>query len=208
MVSAGRSGSSGQQGVEAYQKPYFADLWGKGQRAMNEFGQGEMLQGQLGDLFRSGRQMQRSLQDNPFLGGEYQQSEAAQGQIGALSDLLNQQAGRLGHTLGQTGVQAGQYGQSRGEIGRGIIGEGSQAALAQGAGQIMGQDMQNQLGQAGIFAQSQLGGLNALSGQGQIAGAQAAAPFLGQQHQASLIGNAQMQGTDSSSEGRFSVLNK
>jgi len=82
------------------------------------------------------------------------------------------------------------------------------SAAGQLSAQLMGQEQQNNLGQAGIYAQSQLGGLSALTGQAGIAGAQAQAPWMGLQNMAGLIGPAQGTSWDYNRNSSAGVLSK
>ncbi|MCP4001670.1 MAG: tail fiber domain-containing protein [Gammaproteobacteria bacterium] len=136
------------------QLPYLQSLWGAGQGIMQDQMGGRMMP----QANRMTKQLYGQGQD--FLGqlqGPYQMSESAQGQIGSLQQQLGQQSERMMAGVGQQGVGTGQFGSSRGEIGKGMVAEGAQNFLAQGAGQIMGQDQ-------AIQAQSALGGLSSLQG--------------------------------------------
>jgi len=189
MVSNSSGRSAG--GTEAYQKPFFESLWQGGQQLQQQGGDYQQLQGQMGGLVQQGQQMQQNLQNNPYMGGSYQPSQAYESQLRAGGQAIAQGTEMMMHQSGQTGVQAGQFGASRGQLAEGLIGQGGVNAYAQLSGQLMGQDMQNQLGQAGIYAQSQLGGLAAQQGQAGMALGQANAPWFGLQNQAGLVGNAQ-----------------
>lgn len=208
MVSNARDGSSGSQGTEAYQKPFFQDLWSQGQDLMNQVGQNPQLQNQLGGLFGQGQQLQQNLQNNPYMQDQYTPSQAYEQQLAAGGQAINQATGMAMHGANQMGISAGGYGGSRGQVAKGLIGQGGVNSYAQLSGQLMGQDMQNQLGQAGLYAQSQLGGLGALQGQAGVAQQQAQAPWMGLMNQGQLIGGAQGSGTESGSGSKFSVANK
>ncbi|MCP4000090.1 MAG: tail fiber domain-containing protein [Gammaproteobacteria bacterium] len=136
------------------QLPYLQSLWGAGSGIMQQQMQGGMM-GQAnqmaGQLYGQGQGFLNQLQ------GPYQMSQGAQSQIGSLQQQLGQQSERMMAGVGQQGVGTGQFGSSRGEIGKGMVAEGAQNVLAQGAGQIMGQDQ-------AIQAQSALGGLSSLQG--------------------------------------------
>ena len=206
--SQGRSRSN--QGTEAYQKPYFQNLWDQGQAQMQQFGSGQGLQKQLQGWQQGGQTAMQNLQNNPYLQGGYQPSQAYTQGMDATQQAIGQAGDRAMHGIGQTGVQAGQFGQSRGEVGKGIVGEGMASAAGQASAQLMQQDMTNQLGQAGLYAQQNLGTMGALPGMAQISGAQAQAPWLGMQNQASLIGPAQGSGQARSRDDshQFGVLSK
>ncbi len=191
MVSESSGGGRNQAGTEGYQKQFFQNLWQGGQDLPGQLGQNKQLQNQLGGLVGSGQGMLQNLQNNPYMGGSYQPSQAYESQLRAGGQAIAQGTEMMMHQSGQTGVQAGQFGASRGQLAEGLIGQGGVNAYAQLSGQLMGQDMQNQLGQAGIYAQSQLGGLAAQQGQAGMALGQANAPWFGLQNQAGLVGNAQ-----------------
>jgi len=202
MASTSSGSSRSTESYNPAQQPYFQSLWEGGQNLMDR-GEGVgQLQRQATQLYGQGQQMQGNLQNNPFLQGNL--SEGGQQQLAGMNQNIETMGGRAMHQLGQTGVQAGAFGQSRGEVGRGVIGEGMMMA----SNDAYGQAMQGDLARGGIYAQSQLGGLNALQGQQQIGAAGAMAPYMPLQQQASFIGPSQQTTQQSGSDRSMSVLNK
>jgi hypothetical protein len=178
------SSSSSSTFISPDQLPFLQNLWSGGQGLMNQqtgsqFG--NQMMGNAQGLWDQGQGFLNTLQ------GPYQQSESAQAQIASLQQQLGQQSERMMGGVGQQGVQAGQFGQSRGEIGTGLVAEGAQNALAQGAGQIMGQDQ-------GIQAQSALGGLNSLQGMFGLGQSPYMSQWMPYSMQAGLVGNPAMEG--------------
>jgi hypothetical protein len=175
------SGSSSPEAplINMGQYPFLQNLWGGGSGLMNQQNSGQFNNQMFSNpqqLYGQGEQFLDSLQ------GPYQQSESATSQIASLQQQLGQQSGRLMNQVDQGGVQAGQFGQSRGDIGRGMVAEGAQNALAQGSGQIMGQDQ-------GIQAQSALGGLSSLQGMFGLGQSPYISQWMPYQNQAGLVGS-------------------
>ena len=115
-------------------------------------------------LRQQGQQFLGGLANNPYMRDQYTPSQAYQQQMSAGQQQIGQTMDRANWSAGQTGIQAGQFGAGRQQVASGLIGEAGVNAASNLSGQLMGQDMQNQLGQAGIFAQSALGGLSSLQG--------------------------------------------
>jgi hypothetical protein len=186
----GGSSSSTQSSsnfISPDQLPFLQNLWGGGQGLMNQQVNspfGARMQTNANQLYGQGQD---------FLGqlnGPYQQSQSATQQIGSLQQQLGQQSDRLMHGVGQQGVGSGQFGNSRGDIGQAMVGEGAQNALAQGAGQIMGQDQ-------GIQAQSALGGLNSLQGMFGLGQSPYMSQWMPYMMQQGLVGSPAMEGKSS-----------
>jgi hypothetical protein len=191
----GGAGESGPPLINYEQFPFLQNLWGSGQNLMNQQNAGQFNNQMFGNaeqLYGPGQQFLGSLQ------GPYQQSESATSQIASLQQQLGQQSGRLMNQVDQGGVQAGQFGASRGDIGRGMVAEGAQNALAQGSGQIMGQDQ-------GIQAQSALGGLNSLQGMFGLGASPWASQWMPYQMQQGLVGNPAMASENESSAWNLSA---
>jgi hypothetical protein len=185
----GEDSSSGSQKsyISPDQLPFLQNLWSGGQGLLNQQNNGgfngfnRQMMGNAQNLYGQGQD---------FLGqlnGPYQQSQAAGQQISSLQQQLGQQSDRLMAGVGQQGIGAGQFGQSRGDIGQAMVGEGAQNALAQGAGQIYGQDQ-------GIQAQSALGGLNSLQGLYGLGQSPYMSQWMPYSMQAGLVGNPAMEG--------------
>jgi hypothetical protein len=194
-LGGGKSSSSGSSYIAPQQLPFLQNLWGGGQNLMNQQNAGQFgnqMFGNAQQLYGQGEQFLGSLQ------GPYQQSESATSQIASLQQQLGQQSGRLMNQVDQGGVQAGQFGASRGDIGRGMVAEGAQNALAQGSGQIMGQDQ-------GIQAQSALGGLNSLQGMFGLGASPWASQWMPYQMQQGLVGNPAMASENESSAWNMSM---
>jgi hypothetical protein len=74
----GGSGTE-QRSWERYnpaQQAGFQELWSQGSNLMNQQGQNQGLQNQLGGLFNTGQGLQANLQNNPYMQGGYQPSQA------------------------------------------------------------------------------------------------------------------------------------
>lgn len=188
--------------ISKEQLPYLTNLWGMGQSLLNNQGPAywqDQAAGVANPLMQQGNQMLAGLQNNPYMGGQYSPSLAYQGQMAAGQQQIGQTMERAMAAMGQTGVQAGQFGTARHGVGAGLIGEAGINAAGALSGQLMGQDMRNQLGQAGIYAQSQLGGLNSLQGLfglGTSPLQASLAPLLGQ---AGIVGSPAILGQQTSS---------
>jgi hypothetical protein len=207
MVSGSGNDSISYSAMDERQMAQFQNLWGGGNQLAGQQGPGsqysqDMMSNQ-NNLFSQGQNMLGGLQNNPYMQGGYQQSDAATGQISALISLLDTQQGRMNQQAGQGAVQSGGFGGGRQGVAEGIIGEGAQAALSQGAGQIMGQDMQNQLGQAGLYAQSMMGGLNSLQGMFGLGGSGYQAQWAPLQNQFGLMGQNMIKSTSASKGDSF-----
>jgi hypothetical protein len=203
--SASASKSKSSNYIDRNQLPFLQDVWSGAQQLQQQQGQNQQLQGQLGGLFQQGQQMQSGLQNNQFLGQYNPASDPTyQNQMAAGQQAIGQAGDRAMHGAGQQGVMAGQFGSGGNGVANGIIGENMQNAAGQLSGQLSASGQQNQLGQAGLYAQSQLGGLNALQGQAGIAGGQAMAPWLGMQNYAGLVGGPAIVGNSDSKSGGMS----
>jgi hypothetical protein len=190
----GSSSTSGRPQINKAQKPFLENLWGGGQNLLNQQlggGFGQEMFGNANQLYGQGQGFLNQLS------GPYQQSESAQAQIGSMAQQVGQYSDRAMNQVGQQGIMAGQFGQPRGQIGRGMVAEGAQNAIAQGAGQIMGQDQ-------GIQAQSALGGLNSLQGMFGLGQSPYMSQWLPYQMQAGIIGNPAMESKNSSSAWNLS----
>ena len=198
-ASKAGSQSQSQNYIDRTQLGYLEDIWGRGQDMMRG-GEGvQQLQGQAGELYGQGQQFLGGLQNNPYLQGEL--SAGGQAQLGAANENIATMGERAMHMMGQTGVQAGQYGQSRGMAGRGVIGEGMIQASNQASANAYNTDM----ARGGLFAQGQMGGLNALSGLQGIGQQGAMAPWMPAQMQAGLVGGPVTVGDSSSSASSMSM---
>ena len=147
------------------QLPYLTNLW---QQAQNIAQTPQMWKQQAQEIVdplrQQGQQFLGGLANNPYMRDQYTPSQAYQQQMSAGQQQIGQTMDRANWSAGQTGIQAGQFGAGRQQVASGLIGEAGVNAASNLSGQLMGQDMQNQLGQAGIFAQSALGGLSSLQG--------------------------------------------
>jgi hypothetical protein len=199
-LGGGKSSSSGSSSnfISPDQLPYLQNLWGGGQRLMNQQNNGQFnrqMQGNAKNLYNQGQGFLNQLN------GPYQQSQSATQQIGSLQQQLGQQSDRLMHGVGQQGIGSGQFGNSRGDIGQAMVGEGAQNALAQGAGQIMGQDQ-------GIQAQSALGGLSSLQGMFGLGQSPYMSQWLPYSMQAGLVGSPAMEGKAKNSSSAWNMNTK
>jgi hypothetical protein len=190
------SSSSSSTYISPDQLPFLQNLWSGGQN-LQERQMGGAMNGRM-----MGNANQLYDQGQNFLGqlnGPYQQSESAQGQIASLQQQLGQQSERMMGGVGQQGVQAGQFGQSRGEIGKGMVAEGAQNALASGAGQIMGQDQ-------AIQTQGALGGLNSLQGLYGLGQSPYMSQWMPYMMQQGLVGSPAMEGRSSGTSSQSGGL--
>jgi hypothetical protein len=183
------SSSSSSSYISPDQLPFLQNLWSGGQGLMNQQNSnnsnfGRNMFGNAENLYNQGQGFLNQLN------GPYQQSQSATQQIGSLQQQLGQQSDRLMHGVGQQGIGAGQFGSSRGDIGQAMVGEGAQNALAQGAGQIMGQDQ-------GIQTQGALGGLNSLQGMFGLGQSPYMSQWMPYMMQQGLVGSPAMEGQSS-----------
>ncbi len=113
-LGGGYSKSDQSSQIDASQLQQMQGIWNQSNQLAAMLGQGsqysqQMMQNQ-DQLYGQGQQMLAGLQNNPFMSGPYQPSQAATGQIGALSNLLNTQGQRMSAQAGQGAVQSGVFG--------------------------------------------------------------------------------------------------
>ena len=206
-VSKSGSSSQSSNNIDQNQLPYLQNLWAGGQGLQNQqqgSGFDQAMFSNAEQLYGQGNQFMNTLQ-NAGQQQPYTPSAAYDSQMAAGQQAIGQAGDRAMHSAGQTGIQAGQFGQGRGEVARGLVGEGMTNAAGQLSGQLMGQDMQNQTALQGIGAQSAMGGLNSLNSQFQLGMSPYAAQWMPAQMQAGLVGGPVTVGDSSSKSKSMSV---
>ena len=210
---SGESGTSSSSQLSREQLPFLQNLWAGGQQLAGYQGNriGQQAGQMAGDLGRQGNQFLSSLSSNPFLGALQQQAggnpQLVNQQAGQLGGLLDQQAGRLMHQVGQGAAGAGQFGASRGQIGKGLVGEEALRAFSSGVTDLQSQDAMRSLQAAtaggGLQAQGAGMGLSSLQGMFDLGMSPFAAQWMPMQQQRGLLGSNMM---DQQSSGGGSGL--